>query len=1140
MRILPFLPVVLALGCQSKITVVVTNAKPVATILAPTTGESAVEGSTYTLRGTASDPTTDPPELVARWFVDGAEVCAGSVPAEDGTTTCDMTVPGAAASVRLEVVDPDGASDEATATLEVEANTAPTALITAPLATAVLYSDRLITLDGTGSDAETSAASLSASWTSSRDGALSTPAPDSEGRVLGAVNLTEGEHFLTFTVTDENGKSATDSVTVDVGPPNTAPSCGITAPADGAEIELGASLTLRGMVSDVNVPADLLTVTWASDKDGVLGTSTPTTSGDVVFTAQALSAATHTLTLTAMDEVGGRCTDLVQVVVGTAPTLTWTQPAAGAVVRLGELVTVAATVSDAESPATSLSLTWTSSLDGLFSSQGADSSGLVDFTTSSLRAGTHTLTARVTDPDGLFVERTRVVRVNTPPTTPGVAVSPSPARTEDALVASLSTASVDADGDAVSVAWSWYKDGVATAFTGPSVPASATAKGETWTARATPSDGTHDGVAGEATVVIANTAPNVTTVSVTPSSAPVGTSVTCAATASDPDETAAVTYAWTVNGASVATGATYTVGSAGEGRGASLVCTATARDGDGATDVGTASVTVSNTPPTLASVSLAPLDPVAGDSVVCTASGASDADGDAVTVAYAWTRNGRAAGTGDTYAGDLQSGDVLSCTATPNDGVANGTALSASVSVGNTAPELFGPVVTPSSAPVGTVLTCAASASDVDGSNPVVTYRWTNAGVPIGTDATYTVAASDDPGDALTCTATADDGEGGTTAAAASATVQNTAPVVASVVLTPSGPRTNDVVTATASGSDINGQTLTWTYAFAVNGTVVQSGSATTLSGALYFGRDDVLTVTALASDGAATGQATSAPVTVLNTAPTAPVIAIAPESPVEGDALTCSVVTASSDADGDALTYTYGWRVDGADAGLSGATLAADETAAGEVWSCVATVSDGSAGNSSIASVVVDAGCDLDGDGYRSETCGGDDCNDLNSWIFLRAGDLFGDGVDGDCDGMDCEAGLVDDVYVAACAESMTWSGAGSRCVSAGYDGLFEPSTAARDNGFQQLVSRAPGLDYINHWIGLSRGSSSWQWISGSVVSFTNWSPTEPNGDGTCAHYFGQGDPVRGSRWNDLPCNSITDRPPFGVFTLSPACMAL
>ncbi|MFM2162012.1 MAG: hypothetical protein RLZZ383_1524, partial [Pseudomonadota bacterium] len=914
MRILPVLPVLpalLALGCQSKITVIATNAKPVATILAPTTGDTAVEGSTYTLRGTAADPTTDPPELVVRWFVDDVEVCAGSVPAEDGLTTCDVVVPTQTAAIRLEVIDPDGASDEATASLGVEANAAPTATITAPTEAAVLYANTLITLDGTVADAETPSSALQIAWASSRDGALVTPGPDSEGRVLAPVSLSQGEHFLSLTATDANGKSATDSVVVTVGPPNTAPACAFSSPEDGGSGELGTLVALRGTASDVDVPSDWLTATFESNLDGAIGTVTPSSSGDIVLATGALSAGTHTLTLRVTDEVGGTCTAVRLYTVGTAPTLTWIQPVAAAVLRAGDAVVFEATVADAEDPPTAMALRWTSSIDGLISEQGADSGGVAAFE-APLSPGNHTLTVRATDTDGLFVERTRSVRVNAPPSAPAVAVTPNPARTDDALAASVTSASVDPEGSNVTLTWQWFRDGSLTGFTGTVVPASATTKGETWTARATPSDGTHAGNPGEATVVIGNTTPDVTSVSITPASAPVGASVTCAASAVDPDETPVVTYAWTVNGASVATGAAYTLGNAGEGRGATVVCTATARDGDGATDVGTASVTVTNTPPTLASVSLAPLDPVAGDSVVCAAFGADDADGDAVTVAYAWTRNGRAAGSGDTYTGDLQSGDVLSCTATPNDGVASGAPLSASVSVGNTAPELFGPVVTPASGPVGTVLTCAASASDVDGSNPVVTYRWTNAGVPVGTGATYTVAVTDDPGDALTCTATADDGEGGVDEGAASATVTNTLPVVASLTLTPLQPTRSSVLSCSATASDANGDVPALAFTYTIDGVPVSNtttqAARATLQAAFLAGQLVACTVTATDKDGGT--DTDTASVVIGNNGPTVGSVSLSPTAPRTNDVLTATA--GATDPEGDALTLTYAWSVNG------------------------------------------------------------------------------------------------------------------------------------------------------------------------------------------------------------------------------------
>jgi hypothetical protein len=136
--------------------------------------------------------------------------------------------------------------------------------------------------------------------------------------------------------------------------------------------------------------------------------------------------------------------------------------------------------------------------------------------------------------------------------------------------------------------------------------------------------------------------------------------------------------------------------------------------------------------------------------------------------------------------------------------------------------------------------------------------------------------------------------------------------VVSSVTLTPSTVYTNDTMTANVVSSDADGDTLSLTYAWYVNSALVQSGASASLSGATYFSRGQTVYVTATANDGTTTASATSSSVTVSNTAPTAPVVEITPADPVEGDDLTCAVVTPSTDADGDPVAYSFAWDVDG------------------------------------------------------------------------------------------------------------------------------------------------------------------------------------------------------------------------------------
>lgn len=108
-------------------------------------------------------------------------------------------------------------------------------------------------------------------------------------------------------------------------------------------------------------------------------------------------------------------------------------------------------------------------------------------------------------------------------------------------------------------------------------------------------------------------------------------------------------------------------------------------------------------------------------------------------------------------------------------------------------------------------------------------------------------------------------------------------------------------------------------------------------------------TCTVVASDGTLDGPASSDSVTISegNHAPTAPSIAITPESPVRGDDLTCAVTTPSSDPDGDTITYTFAWEADGvsytraSDASTS-SVVNGDVVGANQTWTCRVVASDG------------------------------------------------------------------------------------------------------------------------------------------------------------------------------------------------------
>jgi hypothetical protein len=119
--------------------------------------------------------------------------------------------------------------------------------------------------------------------------------------------------------------------------------------------------------------------------------------------------------------------------------------------------------------------------------------------------------------------------------------------------------------------------------------------------------------------------------------------------------------------------------------------------------------------------------------------------------------------------------------------------------------------------------------------------------------------------------------------------------------------------------------------------------------------------VTATPTAGGVTGAPGSDAVTIQNTPPGAPIVAITPASPSSGDALVCSLVAASFDLDGDAISYTLSWDVDGASYGgattstLPGDTVPGGVTADGSTWTCTAAPDNSvTSGPSASASVTV------------------------------------------------------------------------------------------------------------------------------------------------------------------------------------------
>ena len=113
---------------------------------------------------------------------------------------------------------------------------------------------------------------------------------------------------------------------------------------------------------------------------------------------------------------------------------------------------------------------------------------------------------------------------------------------------------------------------------------------------------------------------------------------------------------------------------------------------------------------------------------------------------------------------------------------------------------------------------------------------------------------------------------------------------------------------------------IPYVYDWSVNGTNLGLGT-TTLTGA-NFNKGDVVRCKVTPKDSLSFGtQVTSNAVTVSNSPPTVASASLSPTTAYETTTLNC-LAGAAQDLDGDTVSLTYQWQVDGATIGHTGTTI--------------------------------------------------------------------------------------------------------------------------------------------------------------------------------------------------------------------------
>lgn len=397
---------------------------------------------------------------------------------------------------------------------------------------------------------------------------------------------------------------------------------------------------------------------------------------------------------------------------------------------------------------------------------------------------------------------------------PVVSINPLVPDTTDNLVAMVEDAGSD-----LTYSYAWFKDEVDQGVDTDTVLADLTARGETWRVEVVADDGKGTSDPGQATVTIQNAAPEVS-VSLAPLVPGTLDDLVASAEAVDPDgDAVTVTWSWTVDGADAGLDGD-TVPSDRTERGETWEATAQATDGNDAAS-GAASVVIEDILPLVTSVTLSPGD--AWEDTVLTASAeAQDGDGDPVTFTWTWYVNEASVKEGEDPTLDgtfFDKHDEVRAEATPSDGFEEGTALSSQVVViQNTIPQVSGVLFVPDPFDRDDDLVCTGDGwTDPDPDTEGYEVFWTVNGSVVGTGTTLDLSPYE-RGEMVTCTLTPFDGEAVGDTVSDSGVLGNAPPRISSVRLSNMSPTSTDTLSVELSSSDSDGDPITFTYQWYLNG----------------------------------------------------------------------------------------------------------------------------------------------------------------------------------------------------------------------------------------------------------------------------------------------------------------------------------
>lgn len=942
---------------------------PVVEMLTPVSGGNYYASELIQFSALVSDAEDLPEDLLVTWTsnADGELALDTSINADGEISDYTYLTEGNHA-IELRVEDSTGKVSTEEVVIQVGGNNSePTCAFTAPVDGDTFLIGDSIVFSGSAVDAEIPNNQLLVEISSNLDGVIQSLSPFSDGSFSFATDsLTAGTHTMTLSVEDDVGARCTTGMLVSVG---TAPLVAIDEPLDDALFELAEIITFKATVSDGEDQPSDINVVWSSDLDGEFHSGPANSQGVSQFSFNGLSAGVHAISVTATDTTGLITDDLISFRVNTRPmvdSITFTPDP----VYSNNNLSMSATSSDGDGQIVSQTYTWYE--DGILTGYTGTSVGAADLDVNEV------WTVRVTPNDGYqdgpYTEASITVS-NTAPVVNSVEIDPTNPVYNDTVLTCTGTAS-DID-QSITPAYQWTINGQT--YSGATLDLTTVGVLPNYViacnAIATDDWGASDMMT--TSVTVENRAPVLTPVNITPgSTGQVGDTLTCESLVNDPDgENLTPTYTWSVNGFSAGSGNVFTLSSIVVEPSDLVTCTATVTDAYGESDLAIGSFTVVNELPVITNISMDPVNPTTFDTVTCSAM-VTDPDGavdptveflfENVTTGSTLYPNSSTSDEATLNLVDVSMsvGDELACHVTVTD---NGGAVvmdTQTTTIVNSLPSVDSIEITPNAGiEVGTVLTCAATGSDYEDGALIPAYEWTANGVVVSSVDTYVIDGTEaNLGDVITCTTTVTDSDNQTVSDNTGVVVENTAPVVSSVSISPSSAVTNDaILTCTSTIEDPN-ETVSGNFVWRRSGNQMAVGSTVDLSNFNVL-PTDVIACVVSATDTQAASDSASASVTIGNRAPVVAIPTISNSAPEIGDTITCSAT--ATDDDGEIPTLSYEWFNGQTTVGTTDSlTLNASDFSVDDIIVCTATALDsfGGTGGASDFVVVADTigGCGL------------------------------------------------------------------------------------------------------------------------------------------------------------------------------------